>query len=520
MNKKAAKYYVFMVIAVLGVYVSCATTSALWYDESIEYFFSKFVVGSVPGGRATNSMYERICSTYQPPLYNWLMYIWLMFFDSEFGFRMAGIATTILGGLGFFLGLNKLTNEKYAAIGTLVYHLTTSVAYYALECAEYNLMLSCICWALYFFISYLVDRKIRQLVGFFVFAILSVYSQYGAAFIIVALYFVLVWDFLSKKNENVCLLIGLTAVAAAFGTLLIVFFLVPQIIRQGTTAISHVPYFAYGNVFKDILVSLNNHIRSVFCAYCKKPSAVFIVVMVTGIATVFALLLTKDKILEMLVAVTVISWGIYYLVVACSFYGYNSWNASSIGTSNIGGRYGLFFVPLWSIVLLYGLYMGLIMTSGKWKPICKYVGIILALTFGISSCFGIYNFPPKDDVREVTNAWYQIKAYKERTLVHQWDDANFQYYLTHDNRYCEQYQSNIVAADYWIRNADAETMETELKKLGFLDNASFYYITPIEAYQESYGAFVSVMEKYGYSVDKTYSGKSALIKVTKWDPGR
>ena len=71
-----------------------------------------------------------------------------------------------------------------------------------------------------------------------------------------------------------------------------------------------------------------------------------------------------------------------------------------------------------------------------------------------------------------------------------------------------------------LRKTDAETMETELKKLGFLDNASFYYITPIEAYQESYGAFVSVMEKYGYSVDKTYSGKSALIKVTKWDIGR
>lgn len=34
----------------LIVYIMNLTKSALWYDEAIEYFYSKYMFGAVPGG--------------------------------------------------------------------------------------------------------------------------------------------------------------------------------------------------------------------------------------------------------------------------------------------------------------------------------------------------------------------------------------------------------------------------------------------------------------------------------------
>lgn len=80
------------------IYVPIATKWGLWYDEAVEYYFSKFLTGPVPGSPGTVNMMERILLTFQPPLYNVLMHFWLRFFDTEFMFRLAGILTTMAGG--------------------------------------------------------------------------------------------------------------------------------------------------------------------------------------------------------------------------------------------------------------------------------------------------------------------------------------------------------------------------------------------------------------------------------------
>ena len=181
--------YIWVVLVFLAVFILLclnATRSGLWYDESIEYYFSRVSSGPVPGSRDSGSMYERIVETFQPPLYNWLMFLWLSFFDSEFGFRLAGILTTVLGGIGFFLALKKVTETRWAAIGSAVYLLTGRILIYALECAEYNLMLCLLCWTLCFFVYALLEKKTYQIIGFFLMACLSVYSQYGAVFVILS----------------------------------------------------------------------------------------------------------------------------------------------------------------------------------------------------------------------------------------------------------------------------------------------------------------------------------------------
>ncbi|MDO4265793.1 MAG: hypothetical protein Q4C63_04935, partial [Eubacteriales bacterium] len=53
------------------------TNASLWYDETIEFYYSKFLFGLVPDGLSHTNIYERIVSTFQPPLYNVVMFFWL-----------------------------------------------------------------------------------------------------------------------------------------------------------------------------------------------------------------------------------------------------------------------------------------------------------------------------------------------------------------------------------------------------------------------------------------------------------
>ncbi len=58
------------------------TNAPLWFDEAVEYWYSKVMVGELPYDGYTN-MYQRIVSTFQPLLYNVIMYFWLKISDSE-----------------------------------------------------------------------------------------------------------------------------------------------------------------------------------------------------------------------------------------------------------------------------------------------------------------------------------------------------------------------------------------------------------------------------------------------------
>ena len=122
-----------------------------------------------------------------------------------------------------------------------------------------------------------------------------------------------------------------------------------------------------------------------------------------------------------------------------------------------------------------------------------------------------YNWK-KDDVREVTEAWFQNQAYESITLVHQWDDAMFQFYLIHNESYDDTWQNHIEAAGMWIRSAEYEEMNDMLSQMGYLKMNDFYYIAPTS---ESYQAFLDVVSNNEFEIEKIYEGKSALIHVVK-----
>lgn len=317
----------------------------LWLDEAVEYFYSKVMFGSIEGVNESANMYERICSTYQPPLYNILMYVWLKFFDSEFSFRLAGILTTLVGMLGIYAALLKVSNHRWASLGAVIYIFIPRIAYYALECAEYNLMLCCESWTLYFFVSFLNERNNKSLAGFFIFSSLSVYSQYGAAFFVAGLYITLLIRFFKDKHtmfKFLCatLITGMVAVLP-----LAYFFMISQMKHQGSIGISHMPLVSW-NTFYDLIrgiiiqVKWDLSVGNIGWSITGIAARIMIILLFAATSVIlFIAAFRYRKLFTFFLSACTISWLIYYLCVITSFYAYTSWGSNR----GFGNRYGLLF---------------------------------------------------------------------------------------------------------------------------------------------------------------------------------
>ena len=88
MLKKLQKKEYLVLAGVLLVYLLMAlyklTDTPLWYDEMIEFYYSKYLTGQIRGVSLCSNLYERLqTNSFQPPLYNLIMHVWLLFGETE-----------------------------------------------------------------------------------------------------------------------------------------------------------------------------------------------------------------------------------------------------------------------------------------------------------------------------------------------------------------------------------------------------------------------------------------------------
>lgn len=501
------------------LFITNANHSPLWYDEGIEYFYSKVIWGTVPAGGSTTTMYQRICSTYQPPLYNVFAYIWLFFFDiGDFSFRLFSVLIMLVGSVGFYKCLKELMGTVWATLGGVFYILTDKVMYYTLECSEYVLMLCCLNWMLYFFVKEFRASTTKTVVGFFCFAVLSVYSQYGAVFVVLPLYLMLL---LKNRKRNLKMMMLATFVVAIGGAIpLLKFFVLPQMQQQGSLTVSHVPVwegillvdyvkgFFYKLIHLWYFSSADDPILSII--------PVYLICFAFVLAFLGCILEEKNNMGRWLIFASALSYTVYYIAVLFSFYGYNYWSDSK-GTANLGTRYSIFLIPLITLFIVYGLY-SLLQSLRKNEAFFRGTTIILCVGWLVFCCLNIVNLEKgwkKDDVRDVSEVWYASQGYETMTIVHDWSNANFQFYLMHDERYDPVYQEQILELDSWVRDSSVEEMKKELQQLGVFEKNSLYFVGPYDRYPESYTNFCKVMEEQGYFITQLYCGRSALLYLTK-----
>ena len=490
---KIREWLVVMLVLtiMLLIYLFQLTDSGLWYDEAVEYYYSKYLTGVVPIGRQFNNMYERICFTFQPPLYNALMYLWLYLFDSESSFRLAGVLTTFIGALGFYGTLRHLVPCHWSVAGLLLYLTTASVGYYALECAEYNLMLCMECWMLFFFVrsmSLSFATRIISIVGFYLFATLSVYSQYGSAFIVVSLFCVLCYTYYKEKEKKLLSwLLGMGMLTIIFAILpLWLFFLRFQMEHQASLSIEHSPIFVINFVYS-FVVSLFYNISWIFAlssggAYVRL--AYYVIIPIVGLAIMFsfASLIGKGKKgngFVGLITASVICWLLFFVACACSFYAYNSWDGR-LGCNNIilGTRYVLFFCPLLLLTLLLGVHeFYRRFFENEYYKIFSFVSGFVVVVYSFIGCWNLFHLQPKNMIREVTQAWILDGGPQQETVVQEWASGSFLYYYQHSEVYNEANMKNILLTDFRLRSNDEDAIERYLRELKVFDKAAFYYIS-------------------------------------------
>lgn len=472
-EKKAflKKYFLLFIVLVIGfvTYMSRATYSGLWYDEAIEYFFSKTMVGTLPFASTVSTMYDRILGTLQPPLYNVFMFVWLLFFDSELGFRAAGIIVTLIGSIGVFKAIDAFLNDSNSAtLGTTFYLFTHCIVSYGLECAEYNLMLCFVAWTVYFYINIFKHKNLKSIVGFFICAVCAVYSQYGASFLIVGLYLSLAFIFIKDKNIK-ALKIGAIAsvITFVFAILpLVIFFMIPQASRLSSGAPTHLPVFIRNGIFDyvigffeslcwaicfgwsvgvpDLFVSLEFFSPQMIIGIFP-GNLIFFCVVISFFCTVFIWLKKEKEILPFFVALF-IAYTCYFFAVACSFYGYNTWNPTSIGCSNLNGKYSMFFVPFFAVFFTIGTNKMLcylkLQNYRVLHIIVKTCCLIGTLVYVFTSVlyFGIGN---KGSVRAALALWQEKQMYTEKLFIHSTSVPAFYFYVQHDSRYTNEIIENV-----------------------------------------------------------------------------
>lgn len=493
------------------------TNAPLWFDETIEYWYSKIMFGKLPfdgAGIATGSsnMYQRIISTYQPPLYNVLMHFWLMIGDSEWWFRFFGVAMGFVGMIALYKTVCKIGNAYLAALAVVFSTCVYQLVYFWQECAEYCLMLGSLFWTIYFWVCLIENTGKKEIICFTISAIIPVYSQYGAVFPVAAMAIsAFVYVLLHKNREQIITIVISDCIALIVAALpLYFFFLKKQMLSQhgGSEIIVQNISFTNG-IIRDMLHNLKEVFKwNCFSYYNDLFIKVFLIIILLMILFVF--IFSHNNKTKLLIAINLVTWILYYFSVKAKLYSYG----------NFGNRYNLFFIPMWIIMgFAIGIEIYSIISQYNLKNIkfeWYYTGICICFVL----CFSylgwvskLQNNWGKENCRGAVNAWYSAGADNSNTIVYYAADSGFAYYIRQSSNFTTTIEANVNYM-YWYRDRSVDEYREYV-------NSVFGNTWPNEIYivashpRDDMNVLVSSITNEGYNREDLYSQGAYLLRLTK-----
>ncbi|MCR5545817.1 MAG: hypothetical protein K6F30_04990 [Lachnospiraceae bacterium] len=480
------KYLWLVITGLTGCFILCynLTSSGLWYDECVEYYFSKIAFGSTPGFPEFTTMYQRICFTAQPPLYNLLMWVWLHISDSELWFRLAGVCTAMFGSFGIFFYFQK-KNLFLSVILTLLYISAFPTRYFALECGEYNLLAANVIWLFVFFLSYLEDPNPLFLTGFLIFSILSIYSQYGASFLVFGFGLVLLYYIARYKKEDLkrFLFLGIGSVVI-FILPLIYFFLIPQMNNQGSAPADHSLNLSV-SLIRDYVLSLWATFSYFFLR--DLPTLCKLLMILTALfLMIFFFIANKKSSLSFMKYVGLgcfLSYTLYYFAVKTNFY----------GNVIVGGSFGNHWALSMGVMMLF-FALCLLFLLWKKTPFLCYILSFLLLLSQIYSLFTVTW--QKDNIREVIQE-YRPTLTSEPLYLTYTEIIPTSYYTRKDSL-------EFTGLGKWTYHCENLTEEeiTNHLKTELANSDSFYLIAGSE---DGPSSITDALCNMGYTVEKIVS---------------
>lgn len=501
----------------LYMLVTCykLTNAPLWLDETIEYWYSKVMFGKLPFegaiANAATDMYQRIISTFQPPLYNFILYFWLKLGNGEWWFRFFGVAAGFLGMVAVYKTIKKIKNAYLASLAVIFCTFVYQLVYYWQECAEYCLMLGSLFWTIYFWFRLMERINPKNIILFTLSAILPIYSQYGAVFAVAGLILTAYGRVLLSRNKTCIITVCASCAAALIGFALPLYYLFvkKQMLNQQEGLVPETADWSAG-LFQNMKESLETVFKWNF-APDFGGAAIKILVVILCAAVLIVLIMGKNKIIKTFAAVNIFTWLSYYFTVKTGIYAYG----------NFGNRYNLFLIPMWIILFFaVGIEIYQIMAerlserAGTLK--FYYAGICACLIFSLSFLSWnakIQNNWGKENVRGAVEAWYLENAEMSNTLVYYAADSGFSYYVRNNGNYTEQTERNVNYMD-WYRDKSQEEYLAYVKSVYGDTLPDEIYVVGSHT-RGDFETLVNAISSEGYGREDIFSSGAYLVKMSR-----
>ena len=492
------------------------THASLWFDEAVEYWFSKIMFGEIPflpGGVSSSTninMYNRIVSTFQPPLYNFLMYFWLKINESVWWFRFFGIVMGFVGLTGIFKSVKMVTDNVVVAAGAVLFSSCVfRLVYYWQEAGEYCLMLGSLCWVIYYWICLIKETSRKNIICFTIASIIAVYSQYGSGFPVIIMILTALITVLLKKDKRLIFDILSTYTSALFFAALPLYFLFvkKQLLRQQGGA-KHELALINNSIISDLWTNSIKLFQWNIAPNFTEENTILFLILVLSVTIVAAF--HNDKITRWLIAVNILTFLIYYLAVKYGFYAYG----------RFGNRYNLFFIPLWIITIFIALYEFYEIlrnqTFAKWDINNIYLGVSICLC--VCYCYFswttmIQNNWRKEENRAVVEQWYRQQAYKANTLVYYCASPGFSYYVRHNKAYSKSAEDKVIYTSDMRKSTEKE-IEKYLNGVYNKEWPKELYISATHIGNDL-EIILKLFRKQGYKRKDIYNNHGKLIKLVK-----
>ena len=531
-RKKQNEYAATGAALILFFLIACHKLdhSSLWFDESIEYWYSKIMFGGLPFPDDSGNMYQRVISTLQPPLYNFLLYFWLKISDTQWWFRFFGVLSGFCGMIGLYKIVKKYAGVLSACLAIAFAACLYRLAYYWQEAAEYSLMLGLLFWTVYLWSNLIQSPDLKNIVLFTLFAVLPVYSQYGAAFPVFALGLSAYVMILLSKNKKAILYIHIAYLIALFCAALplYILFIRKQLSLQHGVSQSHafsnlanLTNITFdGGIVRDCAVNFYRVFHwNLFPHYGWASSAILLLLFLILTVTV---IFKGDKFIKIFSVVNIFTWFCYYFAVKSGVY-------ANMSYGGFGNRYNLFFIPLWIIYLFiaghefYNILKNIRVSENikKFKILknLKIHDYLPALYTGAAICFlfcfcvseWTAHIQPnwnKGDLRGAVAAWYNYNGYEQdkNTLIYYAAASGFAYYARMDARYDPE--ARIIYMNWGDSGMDTRDYQNYLRGLYGENPDAFpdeiYFIIAHRA-ADDVDALSNAFYAFGYQSEDLYN---------------
>ncbi|MDE6364264.1 MAG: glycosyltransferase family 39 protein [Lachnospiraceae bacterium] len=494
------------------------TEAPIWQDEAMEFYCSLPVRGAIRGVTAYATMYERMVRIQQqPPLYNWLMCLWLQVSEGEWWFRFSSVVFGFIAAVGLYFVIRKLCGRYMAAFSVIIYSSIYILMYYMKEASEYAVLLMLLFWLIYVWLLLCERRNTKRIVLFTVLCTLSVFTHYGAVFVVISFgVSILVMTLTAKERRSFWTsFVSFVVAGGVGGAVLVCFFMIPQSANQVSTLFSDKKIIIEkGSIFGDFL----NSIMCVFkwCAIdmdrdWEKIWGLIITAMIVIAAIIlFVAVKSRRGVIRIYLYCNIATYLMYYIITKLNIYAYGWY----------GNRYNMFLFPLWFVLIAVSLYeLVMILRQSSCAAVSRVlsrivqVGLVVAgIVYCIYGDYRIYCHWAKMDLRKVVHEWYARDGYEIPTMLDFHQRYGFVYYFTHDAQYTESQWEKIVYNDEVETYAatDTQTWKAYLEKV-------YRHQLPDELYLVTgqWNAFVDTFIELGYEVEPIVDINAKLYYMTR-----